>query len=244
MNQQKTLEIESLTPMDMFTAAPLRIDLAYAQGDNVLFGEQIYRADARLWLHEDLAAVVVLAATLIHRNHGLSCILYDGLRTIDAQQSMLETQRVQDNPHWLEEPRLLSPPGAGAHPRAMAIDISLEDARGQLLDMGTPFDDLTEKAHRDYPHHSQVMDNRKILDDGMGEAAKRLNFPLLALPQEWWDFRADQAVYENYDPLCDSILPPQMRLIGGSHRPDTPDFDAAHFNDLRDRVMERVNAQL
>ena len=56
--------------------------------------------------------------------------------------------RVKDNLHWLEEPRLLSPPGAGGHLRGMAIDIGLEDAQGRLLDMGTVFDYLAEDSRR------------------------------------------------------------------------------------------------
>lgn len=243
MNQGKTIAPERLIPMDLFAEdLPLRIDLAYAQRDNLLFGEAIYRRDARLWLHEDLAAVVLLASGLIHEAYGFSCVLYDGLRTTDAQEAMLKTQRVKDNPHWLEEPRLLSPPGAGAHPRAMAIDLSLETSEGALVDMGTPFDDLSEKAHRDYEHSANVMKNRNILHDCMVKAARLCNMPLLPLPQEWWDFRLPPEMYENYDPLSDSILPPQMRLMNGLHDSGAGDFDAGHFEGKADNLMNRVKA--
>src|SRR5690606_17236675 len=99
--------------------------------------------------------------------------------------------------HWLEEPnRLLSPPGGGAHPRGMAIDMSLQTADGRDVDMGTVFDYLAENAaaehnpaHRDYPQMSdEVRTNRAILTKAMIEAARDLGLPLAPLPQEWWDF--------------------------------------------------------
>lgn len=205
---------DMLVPMDVFELAhPVRINLAYARDDNLLLGERIYRQDARLWLHRDLSEIVLRAAKIIADQHGFTCVLYDGLRTFDAQDAMLRTKRVRDNPHWLKEPRLLSPPGTGAHPRGMAIDIALEDESGALLDMGTPFDDLTEKAHRDYAHNETVQKNRAILTDAMMETARMLGKPLLPLPQEWWDFRFPAEIYGQYAPLSDKDLPPEMRMM-------------------------------
>lgn len=227
--------------MDLFTADyPIIIDPAYARADNLLFGARIYRSDARLWLHIDLARVVVLAARLIHDQSGYACVLYDGLRTIEAQAAMLDTQRVRENPHWLEEPRLLSPPGTGAHPRGMAIDMALVDADGGLIDMGTKFDDLTEKAHRDYTHAPQVLQNRAILTNGMMEAARQLETPLWPLPQEWWDFRLPPEVYESYDPLSDHILPPQMRCVLEADD-SIRNFESGHFDALKTEILEDLN---
>ncbi len=209
MIPRKKIDPKNLVAMDMYAKdAPIIIDLAYARPDNLLFGEQIYSSKARLWLHKDLAAIVVAAASHIYKSHGLKCVLFDGLRTTDAQSKMLKTRRVQENPHWLEEPRLLSPPGAGAHPRAMAIDITIEG-----LDMGTPFDDLTEKAHRKYPHAEAIQMNRALLEGSMMRAADDLNLELFPLPQEWWDFRMPQSIYESFDPLAESDLPEEMHLL-------------------------------
>jgi len=210
-----------LIVMDEFVAdGALRIELAYAQEDNLLFDERIYRKDARLWLHTALADIVVQAARLV-KKQGFRLVLYDGLRTTDAQSRMLDTQAVKNNPHWLEEPRLLSPPGAGAHPRGMAIDCSLETLDGELLDMGTAFDFLSNDpspeanpAHREHPHHAQdVMNNRGILDEAMIEAASLCDCELLLLAQEWWDFRLPPSIYEAYEPLSDGDLPPDIRMM-------------------------------
>ena len=163
---------------------------------------------------------VRVSAAELAAGQDLRLVVYDGLRTVDAQARMLETRRVQDNPQWLEAPRLLSPPGSGAHPRGMAVDCSLETLGGALLDMGCAFDFLAadpspavNPAHRDYAGHSaDVVRNRGILDGVMGDAAARCGVEMLGLPQEWWDFRVPRAVYEAYAPLSDADLPPKMRM--------------------------------
>lgn len=200
---------------------PLLVQLAYAQADNLLFGEAIYRPQAGLWLHNSLAQIVLKAAQHCYDQHGWRFILYDGLRTVDAQQKMLHTQRVKDNPHWLDEPRLLSPPGGGAHPRAMAIDVGVIDGQGALVDMGTPFDYLAEnphpqhnRAHRDYKGHSTaIMRARKILDQAMLYGAQACRRDLFLLPQEWWDFRLPHDVYSAYAPLSEADLSAQQKLL-------------------------------
>lgn len=232
-----------LVPLDLFPDIPFKIDLAYAGPGNLLFQETIYRPDARLWLHEDLAKIVMLAARTLHQNHGLSLVVYDGLRTVEAQQKMLETRRVRDNPHWLEEPRLLSPPGAGGHPRGMAVDVALEGPQG-LLDMGTEFDYLAENAapaynpaHREHPDlPPEIRNNRDLLTRAMLDAAKSLKLKLLPLPEEWWDFRLPRAVYEQYEPLSDADLPSQMRMTDKAVS-GPGDFPESHFRDLRTRLM-------
>lgn len=200
---------------------PLRIELAYARNDNLLFGEAIYRPEARLWLYRDLAEIVCLAARICHDQSTYHFVLYDGLRTIEAQEAMMKTRRVQDHPHWLEEPRMLSPPGAGAHPHGMAIDIALSDNTGRLIDMGTPFDQMSadpgpsgNPAHREYAGlRPGVKESRGLLDRSMQEAARRLGHEIYPLPEEWWDFRFAPAFTAKYAPISESDLPPEMRLM-------------------------------
>lgn len=247
--KSKHINPEHLVPMDMFARDfALRIDLAYARPGNLLFRERIYKPEARLWLHEDLAKIVLLAAKIIHERHGHRLVLYDGLRTTTAQARMLETQRVQDHPQWLEEPRLLSPPGKGAHPHGMAIDLTLETKAGIHLSMGTDFDYLSESsdsesnpAHRDYTGHSaETMKNRRILNSVMEEAAHLLELQILLLPQEWWDFRLPATTYEDFAPLADEDLPPQMRMTDQPITGGPSDFSEEHFERLKTRIQDEI----
>lgn len=217
----KTISPEDLVCMNDYAwEHPIAVELAYMRDDNLLFGEQIYRTGAKLWLHKDLAKIVIEASRRAFQSTGGVLVLYDGLRVTNAQERMLETQRVKNNPSWLEEPRLLSPPEAGGHPRGMAVDVSIKNVHGNLLDMGSAFDFLAANqmaamnpAHRQHPHSENIMANRKILDDAMMGAAEHTGIALEGLPQEWWDYRFPKHVYEKYAPLSDDDLPYHMKLM-------------------------------
>lgn len=240
----------SLVPMDIFTNdAPLRVDLAYAGPAS--FCGVLYRKEARLWLHEDLAAIVVVAARIAHEKYNLRLVVYDGLRTMAAQALMAESDIVKAHPQWLAgESRVLSPPGAGGHPRGMAVDVSLETKDGDLLDMGTAFDELplkgsgpdANRAHRKFVDLTdEVNENRRRLDEAMNGAAAHLNLPLWPLPVEWWDYRFPKEVTDRYAPLDDPDLPPQMRMTDlHMNKSGPPDFKEGHFNVMRKKILARI----
>lgn len=192
----------------------LKVDLVYAHIEHPenIFGEDIYVSDAKFWLHENLAKIVIEAAKSA-RNKNLKMVLKDGLRPTDAQQKMLDTKIVQENLHWLEPPRLLSPPGKGGHPRGMAVDVTLEDETGKELDFGTVFDALPplgkpNPAARDYKNLPQgVLENRAYLEKIMMDGATKFGMDLLPLPNEWWDFRFPAEIYNQYEPLSDNDFP-------------------------------------
>ena len=241
-----------LVPMDMFEYTGwLRVDLVYAGAES--FCGPVYRPEARLWLHRDRAAIALLAARILWEKHELRLVLYDGLRTVTAQEDMLETPVVKANPHWLMgEGSVLSSPGKGGHPRGMAVDVSLEDSGCCLLDMGTAFDEFptggsgpdTNRAHRNYARLPEdVKKNRRMLQDAMTGAAGALGMHLLPLPVEWWDFRFYHDVVNTWAPLDDRDLPPQMRMTArhSSHQ-GQPDFPPAHFEKLKERLLAEVSA--
>jgi len=248
--EQEKIDPATLVPMDVFTDdTPLRVDLAYAGTES--FCGIIYRKQARLWLHEDLAAIVVRAARTAHEKYNLRLVVYDGLRTMAAQALMGESDIVRAHPNWLAgESRVLSPPGAGGHPRGMAVDVSLETKAGKLLDMGTAFDELpltgsgpdVNRAHRKFADLTdEVKENRRKLDEAMNGAAAQLNLPLWPLPVEWWDYRFPKDVTERYAPLDDPDLPPQMRMTAlHMDRPGLPDFSAGHFEAMRKKILARI----
>lgn len=217
----KIVPSSDLVAMEPFAGDhPVRVDLVYAHAGHPenIFGK-IYRDEARLWLHRDLAAIVLKAGDTLKRERGWRLVLKDGLRTVEAQQFMQQAEIVRRNPHWLEGPdRLLSPPGQGAHPRAMAIDLVPETLEGLAVDMGTAFDFLSEnpqhnpaaRAFRGLP--AIILENRAALEAAMIGAARDLGLPLFPLPSEWWDFRFPADFYGQYAPLRDADLPEDMRM--------------------------------
>jgi len=192
--------------------AKLRTRPVYAGPDNFL-GQAIYKKNAKIWLFDDFAKIVLAAAKRSVDEYGFYFVLTDGLRTVDAQEHMLATRRTQENPQWVKS-QMLSKPGFGGHPRGMAVDIILEDAMGRKLDMGTELDDMSAASARDYADLPEdVLERRHILERLMCDAAAEQDQPLLPLPGEWWDFRFPPEVYEEYAPLSDASLPPMMRMV-------------------------------
>lgn len=209
---------DAIIPMDLFVAMgePIAIDLVYADGGHPenIFETALYHKDARLSLHADLAAIVLLAARTLHDNHGWTLILKDGLRPIEAQEAMGKTDIVLQNPQWLEEPRMLSGPGQGGHPRGLAIDVAAVGSDGVPVDMGTVFDTMTAQSARAYSDFAPaILQNRKTLESAMVEAAIKRSLPLLPIPSEWWDFRFPATYQAGFPALSDADLPGPLRML-------------------------------
>ena len=72
-----------------------------------------------------------------------------------------------------------------AHTTGGAVDLTLIDENGNEVDMGTEFDDFSEKAATDYfegEEDSVIRRNRKILFDAMTGAG------FTNLQSEWWHY--------------------------------------------------------
>jgi D-alanyl-D-alanine dipeptidase len=232
--------IDALIPMNLFAdIAPVNVDLVYANPVHArnIFSLRLYHPNAQLWLHEDLARITLLAAYRVNRLYGWTLELKDGLRTTEAQAMMLETDIVKSNPHWTREgiKRLVSPPGAGAHPRGMAIDVCALDPDGHEIDMGTAFDHLTHDpadnpAARDYTNLPEVvLEHRTRLEEAFTHSAAQLNLPIVPLASEWWDYRFPADLYGQYEALSDTTLPDYMKMTGRPAEPVMPDIMQAIF---------------
>ncbi len=217
----KKIPFSDLVHMDGH-AELYKVDVVYADKDHAenVFGCALYRKDAQIYLHKRLAAIVIGAAERA-KQAGYILHIKDGLRTMEAQGAMGESPAALDHPEWLIEPRLISPPGAGGHPRGMAVDVTLFCPKlGRDIDMGTPFDCFPEDkssglwpAHRNYTDlPADCLENRAVLDRCMVDSAHALDEKLLPLPAEWWDYRFYPEETQRYAPLSDLDIPEFMRL--------------------------------
>ncbi len=216
----KQLKAEDfITINENMTPIPLRVDLVYTCADHPrnVFQTAIYKPDAKLWMHKDLAAVTLRAAEICYQESGYIFEIKDSLRPVEAQTAMIETPIVQKNPHWIGP--LLARPGVGGHPRGMAVDIVLRTASGNLVDMGTEFDHFDEDpaknpADRSFTDLAEtVLENRRLLQESMCRAGDELGHEIWPLPTEWWDFRFPRHTTDAYAPLSDRDLPAEMRLV-------------------------------
>jgi len=149
------------------------VDLAYATPRNIT-GAPIYR-HARCYLHEAAARHLAHAASLAARI-GLRVKIFDAYRPTEAQWRLWSAR---PDPEFVADPRQGSP-----HSRGVAVDLTLADASGRELDMGTGFDEFTARAHHgsaEIPAAAQR--NRALLLGLMTAAGWEL------YRNEWWHYQ-------------------------------------------------------
>jgi len=182
--------------MNFVTIAPpvfdLDIDLRYATADN-LTGSPIYRRPLCL-LHPDaarrLAEAVRLAAVL-----GLRLRIFDAYRPPAAQWRLWAA---------LPDPVFIADPRQGSnHTRGVAVDLTLADAGGNPLDLGTPFDDMSPRAFHAAPGMpAEVQRNRALLLGIMAGAG------WMHYVSEWWHYQLPDA--DRYPLVEDGALGPRL----------------------------------
>jgi D-alanyl-D-alanine dipeptidase len=152
------------------------IRLRYATTDNFT-GQQLYPADARCLVHQDLAQGLAAAADVL-RKSGEVLVFWDCYRPHDVQVRMFEAV---PNPNWVARPTDY----ARSHESGRSVDVTLADGHyGWLTDMGTDFDDFSPRAHADATEGLTTAQqaNRARLRDAMKAGG------LTVYSGEWWHF--------------------------------------------------------
>jgi D-alanyl-D-alanine dipeptidase len=148
-------------------------DVRYATANN--FTKQVLYPTAKVFLRKIAAEHLAQANEFLKKHHNVSIKIFDGFRPLFVQKIMWQI---------LPDDRYVADPAKGSrHNRGAAVDITLIDAEGNELDMGTPYDDFTERtsfASKDVSEKAYT--NRKLLRDVM------IQFGFLPLETEWWHF--------------------------------------------------------
>lgn len=154
------------------TFPQLTIDMKYATADN-LCGQPIYCED-RCLLHPDAAAALEKSIS-IAALAGYTLLVYDAYRPQAAQRNLWQAC---PDPAYVVEVSLGS-----NHSRGTAVDVTLVDSEGQVLDMGAGFDEMHPRSHPYYPgltreaHRNRLMLNAVMFGGGFAGIAT-----------EWWHF--------------------------------------------------------
>lgn len=167
------------------TIAGIAVDLRYATTDNFV-GRNLYSPHDCAWLHNDAAlALESVVAYLAVRQPAYRVLVLDALRPQRVQQQLWDALAGTDLQMYLANPERGS-----IHSFGMALDLTIVDAAGLELDMGTGFDDLTERSHpalegallaRGEITPAQIA-NRQLLRDTMGQAGFH------GISTEWWHY--------------------------------------------------------
>ena len=174
----------------------VRLDLRYATAHNIC-GLPLYKRGEHLWLHEHAAAHFGEAVALVREYGGgdYGLVVFDGYRPQRVQEAL-----------WgkCSDDRYVADPKKGSmHTRGIAVDVTLEKhyvgtrlkALGDSspttdwipLDMGTDFDEMSEKAHWNAfekglitpEQHGNRMELRGIMETAGFET----------IPTEWWHYQ-------------------------------------------------------
>ncbi len=162
--------------VDIRTVNPnIRLDIRYATTNNFL-KRKLYPI-AKCALRSSVAQKLALVQTDLEKI-GLGLKVYDCYRPFSVTKQMWE---------FLPDPNYVANPVRGSrHNRGAAVDLTLVDRTGKELEMPTPYDDFTAKAHRNYQGGSaQSRKHRQILEDAM----KKQGF--IGITTEWWHFDSE-----------------------------------------------------
>lgn len=147
---------------------------------------------------------LIAAAGSLPPHHGI--MVWDAYRCRECQGKLFEWMRgevkkkypeLSDADNYETARKYMSPPSqvgdrhCPPHLSGGAVDITLCDlAGGHELEMGTPFDDCTDKAHADHyekltrpsPVEREIRDRRRLLSVAM------LGAGFSVYDYEWWHF--------------------------------------------------------
>lgn len=148
------------------------LDLAYATANNVA-GRKIYDR-AYCLLHRD-AEVCLRQAVRNAADAGYQLKIFDAFRPHEAQVLLWQTAP--------DQAYVANPAIGSNHTRGTAVDLTLVDAKGEELNMGTGFDDMSDASHHFSEQVSaQAQANRLLLLRVMEDAGFE------HLPHEWWHY--------------------------------------------------------
>ena len=166
-------------------------DVRYATTNNFT-GKILYKENFGLFAVPSLAeAILNVNEYLRSLLPGYHIVIFDAARPYSIQKEMFE---IVKGTSW--EPYIANPYGqktGGFHNYGLAVDMSIADANGHLLDMGTEYDAFNPSAHSfnerilvtEGKITKEAYSNRMLLYMITGK------YGLYPHPFEWWHFQWD-----------------------------------------------------
>jgi len=148
------------------------IDIPYATTQNIT-GMQLYECNKCYLLYQTVKDL--LKAQELFEKKGFKVKLLDCYRPFDVQKILYNAFPVSGY--------VADPIGGSIHNRGTAVDLTLVDADGNELNMGSEYDELSVRSNHGYiGFEDTVLQNRKLLRETMNSC----NFVTIRL--EWWHY--------------------------------------------------------
>ena len=160
-------------------------DLRYA-GTHNFDGRVLYQGLDCAWLREEAARGLEAAASwLAAHGSGLRLLVLDALRPQRVQEAIWRD--VVGTP---SEPYFAEPVRGSIHSFGMAVDVTLIDAVDRELDMGSGFDEASERSH---PAREAELLGAGVLTPAQVAARTTLRRAMAAggfqgIASEWWHY--------------------------------------------------------
>lgn len=164
----------------------IQVYLVYATPHNFV-GKILYRDVRKAFLLPEAARRLADAQRRLKKvRPEYSLLVYDAARPMCVQSEMWKIVRGTEQRVYVSNPKN----GGGLHNYGAAVDLTLVDAEGMLLPMGSPFDFFGDEARPDKEAELvrqgkialRDWHNRRLLRRVMTESGFR------SLPSEWWHF--------------------------------------------------------
>lgn len=161
------------------------VDLRYGSPNNFV-GRDLYSPLDCAWIRREAANGLAQAHVLLQREApGWGFLVLDAMRPQRVQEALWASLEGTGL-----EMYLANPVRGSIHSFGMAVDITLVDSLGREQDMGTPFDDLSEKSHpkleQDFLAGGELstaqLRNRHLLRRVLTESGFQ------GIGTEWWHF--------------------------------------------------------
>ncbi len=183
--------VSDTTFVNLKSVSPdLLIDMKYATKDNFM-KQVVYDCEDCYLRYKTIKYLIEANRDFIKKGYRLK--IFDCYRPLDIQKKMWE---IVPNADYVADPKKGS-----VHNRGGAVDVTLIDANGKELDMGTPFDFFGEAASHHYQNlPEEVKKNRLLLKETM------LQHNFRSFDSEWWHYNLTAALSDkiaNFKWDCD-----------------------------------------
>ncbi len=168
----------------------IQVELKYTTSDNFL-NKVLYTKIRKAYLQGEVAIKLKQANSILRSEHpNFNLLVYDAVRPVDVQILMWESL---DTIPIVERVKFVSNPNnRSLHNFGAAIDLTIMDSNGKVLDMGAGYDDSRKIAYPSMEYFflkngllsKEQHENRLLLRRIMREAG------FTQLQTEWWHYNS------------------------------------------------------
>lgn len=167
----------------------LKIDIKYSTLDNFLKID-FYGDFNKAYLQPEVAGKLACAQAFLHEVHpDYSLIIFDAARPLAFQKMIWDSLKM---PACEKGKYACSPKNGSLHNFGAAVDLSITDSTGKLLDMGCSYDFFGPLA---YPVQETQLRNQGLLSQTQIDHRKLLRAVMsragfFNIQTEWWHFNS------------------------------------------------------